>query len=189
MASSLQWLKYFLWNDVVEINSVYTVWSILYIIFNFLWCHAKCISAPGYVSYDVPPLLFCIALQGSFMQLHIYFLLELWRTECWTLWLCLQNKHIQRPAIALPVLLSASFNLPPNFSVSTLEFLKFACLSLFSVQHFSLSSIIIRINCVLVYINNQRLTYYSRSQRPHGLRRGSATVRLLGLRVRIRPGA
>jgi hypothetical protein len=33
------------------------------------------------------------------------------------------------------------------------------------------------------------MTYYYLSQRPSGLRRGSAAVRLLGLRVGIPPGA
>ena len=150
--------------------------------------------------------------------LHSYgssFLLELRRTASWTLCLCLQNKHSHRLSMALSIPLSASFNLPPNFSISTLEILKFASLFMYLVHHSSVSTVIIainplnaelnpichllallggativvvsmlRFNCVLFYTNNLTLTYYSRSQWLGGLRRGYAAVRLLGLRVRF----
>jgi hypothetical protein len=125
----------------------------------------------------------------SFIQLRVIFPIELRRTASSTSCLCLQNKHLHRLAVALPILLSASFILPPNFSISTLEFLKFACFFVYLVQHISVPSQIISINCVLLYINNPHPTYYKRPRWPRGLRRGSAAVRLLGLRVRIPPGA
>jgi len=138
-------------------------------------------------SYVVPPLQFCAVLRKALYSYRSSFLLELRRTASWTSCLCFQNKHFHLLSIALPILLSASFNLPPNFSISTLEFLKFASLFVYFVHHSWVPSVFIAIKCVLFYINSPRLTYYSGSLWPRGLKCWSAAVRLLGLRVRIPP--